>query len=152
TLASAIGWRSASWANLSKHKNRPGVVYWHGDPDEPKIALTFDDGPNDPYTSQILAVLKANNVKATFFMIGKNIERSPETAKAVAADGHVIGNHSYSHPDMIFSINSQVREELERGDVAIQKMIGVRPRLFRPPFGADDPFTIIQAEKRGYII
>src|SRR4051812_40466344 len=76
-------------------------LYWHGDSSQKKVALTFDDGPNEPYTSQILKILKENNVHATFFMVGKNVETYPDAARAVATEHHAIGNHSYDHRDLL---------------------------------------------------
>src|SRR5579872_5285240 len=86
---------------LGAHLNRPGLIYWRGDPSEMKVALTFDDGPNEPYTSEILQVLRENNVRATFFVNGKNVETFPETAREIVREGHAIGNHSYSHKDLV---------------------------------------------------
>jgi polysaccharide deacetylase family sporulation protein PdaB len=115
------------------------------------VALTFDDGPNEPYTSQILKILKDNNVKATFFMVGKNVEFFPRSAKAVAEAGHAIGNHSYSHPMMVLETNARVRSEIGRAQKAILKATGRRPVLFRPPYGAHDSLILTQAEKLGYV-
>jgi polysaccharide deacetylase family sporulation protein PdaB len=132
-------------------KNRQGAIYWHGDLDEKKVALTFDDGPNEPYTSQVLKILKDNNVKATFFMVGKNVEFFPLAAKAVAEGGHVIGNHSYDHPIMVLERSRRVHDEIARAGDAILKATGQEPYLFRNPYGAHDGMTLIQAEKLGYI-
>jgi len=138
-----------SWSQSAKKHS--GVIYWHGDLDEKKVALTFDDGPNEPYTSQILKILKDNNVKATFFMVGKNVEFFPNTAKAVAEAGHVIGNHSYDHRNMVLEMNPHIRNEILRAQGAIQKATGQHPTLFRNPYGAHDVLTMRQAEKLGYI-
>lgn len=115
------------------------------------MALTFDDGPNEPYTSQILAILNRYHVKATFFMVGKNVEAFPEAAKAVAEAGHAIGNHSYTHPVLVLKTNAHVRSEITLAQDAIEKATGHKLRLFRPPFGFYDPLTLSQAEKLGYI-
>jgi len=138
-------------ADLNKHKNKPGIVYWHGDPLQNKIALTFDDGPNEPYTSQILKVLHENGVKATFFLVGKNVETFPDSVKAEVAAGHVIGNHTYTHPDLIFRTKSRIVGQLEKTEAAIYKAVGLSTYLFRPPFGADDPFTFHESRRLGYI-
>ena len=134
--------------SLKKHS---GAIYWHGNLDEKKIALTFDDGPSEPYTSEILKILKDNNIKATFFMVGKNVEFFPEAAKAVAEAGHAIGNHSYDHPVMVLEMNPHIRSEILKSEKAIEKATGQRPYLFRNPYGAHDALTLIQAEKLGYI-
>ena len=72
-----------AYAGLYKKHNIAGLVYWHGDINQPKIALTFDDGPNGPYTSEILDILKKYNIKATFFLLGKNVECYPAVAKRI---------------------------------------------------------------------
>jgi peptidoglycan/xylan/chitin deacetylase (PgdA/CDA1 family) len=118
-----------------------GKVYFQGPVSPDEIALTFDDGPNDPYTSQILDVLEAYNVKATFFEIGKNVELYPQTSKRLLADGDVIGNHSYSHSAnhalTLFGVN-----DMRRGEEAIYNALGVKPRLYRPPHGRLSPWEI----------
>src|SRR4051812_48045244 len=75
--------------------NRPGVIYWHGNLDRCDIALTFDDGPRAPYTARLLEVLKDHDTRATFFLLGTNVDADPASAKAVAEAGHAIGNHAY---------------------------------------------------------
>jgi peptidoglycan/xylan/chitin deacetylase (PgdA/CDA1 family) len=131
--------------------SRSGVVYWHGDLDKPEIALTFDDGPNEPYTSRILQVLKENDVKATFFMVGMNVERDPAAARAVVEAGHAVGNHSWSHPDMLLKTGRGVAQQLALADEAIYRAVGRRTRIFRPPYGADDPFTFHTSRRLGYV-
>ncbi len=84
--------------------------------DERLVALTFDDGPSPPYTDQLLDILAKHNVKATFFMIGNRIERYPETLQRAIAEGHQIGNHSYSHPVLGFCPPSYIQREIERTD------------------------------------
>lgn len=106
---------------------------------EKKIALTFDDGP-DPFTLEILSLLKKHNIKAAFFCIGKNIEKHPEILNQTAAEGHIIGNHSYSHAHFFdFYNKEQVIQELSNTDVIIQKNIGKKPIFFRPPYGVTNP-------------
>ena len=95
------------------------------------FALTFDDGPWPEYTRQVLAVLKRENVKATFFMVGQEVSRRPEIAREVRDAGHAIGNHSWDHPSRPRDPEMQVK----RTDKAIEKAVGFRPTLFRPPYG-----------------
>lgn len=105
-----------------------------------EILFTFDDGPNPEYTPKILAILKANNIKAIFFLIGKEVEKHPEIVKQIVAEGHVIGNHSYSHSNSFgFFSTKKVKEDLSKAQLAIQKIIGVPPKLFRPPVGVTNP-------------
>lgn len=131
---------------------RPGLLYWHGDRAQPKIALTFDDGPNEPYTSQVLEVLRANDIRATFFLVGKRVEQSPDSARAIVGAGHAIGNHSYGHPDMAWQSTAAVEREVEYGEAAIAAATGKRPRIFRPPFGSIYPVMLREIEHLGYTV
>jgi len=104
-----------------------------------KIAITFDDGPH-PVTLQILEILQKYNAKATFFCIGKNIEKHPEILRKTHEQGHLIGNHSYGHSPLIdFYNKTQFIEELEKTDGLIESIIGKKPRFFRPPYGVTTP-------------
>lgn len=106
---------------------------------EKKIALTFDDGPNE-MTLLVLDVLKKYNAKATFFCIGKNIEAHPDILKRTIEEGHTIGNHSYSHsPFFDFYRKEQVIAEIERTDALIESVLGKKTILFRPPYGITNP-------------
>jgi len=106
---------------------------------EKKIALTFDDGPNE-ITPQILALLKKYNAKATFFCIGKNIEQHPEILKQTFDDGHSIGNHSFSHSNFFdFYRKDRVVKELQDTNAIIEKIIGKKVCFFRPPYGVTNP-------------
>jgi peptidoglycan-N-acetylglucosamine deacetylase len=100
-----------------------------------KVALTFDDGPSVPYTGQILALLRERQVKATFFVCGQNVERHSDIARRIVAEGHAIGNHTYSHPFLYLLRRKAMAEEIDRAQLAIEKATGVRPKLFRPPYG-----------------
>jgi peptidoglycan-N-acetylglucosamine deacetylase len=100
-----------------------------------EIALTFDDGPSEPYTSQILDVLKANHVHATFFLCGSAAERYPDLVRRIKAEGHEIGNHTYSHPWLYLMDKDKIAGEIDRTQDVLQKISGTRPRLFRPPYG-----------------
>jgi len=101
-----------------------------------RLALTFDDGPSAVFTGEILDVLRARNVKATFFLCGKNVERYPEIARRIKAEGHAIGDHSYSHPFLYFKSRRFMGDEIDRAQDAIEKATGDRPVIFRPPYGA----------------
>lgn len=115
-----------------------------------ELALTFDDGPNDPYTLQLLEVLSKCNVKATFFMIGKYVDQRPDIVRDVVAAGHEVGNHTYTHPNLIFRSQAQFREELGRCERALHNAVGDKHApLFRPPFGARRPAVLRTVRKAG---
>lgn len=106
---------------------------------EKKIALTFDDGPHE-MTVLVLDVLRQYNAKATFFCIGKNIEAHPDILKRIIEERHTVGNHSYSHsPFFDFYRKKQVIAEIEQTDALIESILGKKPILFRPPYGATNP-------------
>jgi len=141
-----------AFSPLHARVNREKMLYWHGSTKEKKIALTFDDGPNEPYTSQILQVLKDNNVKATFFMVGRNVETYPDAARAIVAAGHAIGNHSYDHHQLITKTSTQVTDEILKSEKAIETATGQKTTLFRPPYGDKNTLTIHETHKLGYVM
>jgi polysaccharide deacetylase family sporulation protein PdaB len=100
------------------------------------VALTFDDGPDNKYTLQILEILKEYNVKATFFMVGIQVKKYPETAKKIVEEGHSIGNHSWSHKDLTKLSGKALDNEIDKTQLAIQEVTGVTPHLMRAPYGA----------------
>lgn len=103
---------------------------------EKMIALTFDDGPNPATTTRILDLLKKYNAKATFFVLGQNIAGNEEILKRMVAEGHEVANHSFTHPNLTTLSPEQVKQEIEQAQVAIEKVIGKRPTMMRPPYGA----------------
>jgi peptidoglycan/xylan/chitin deacetylase (PgdA/CDA1 family) len=123
-------------------------VFWHARTEERVISLTFDDGPCHPYTEQLLEVLDRERIRATFFMPGNNVVREPSLAAEVAS-GHVVGNHTYTHPHLTWSRPAKVRDELERGQEAIYAATGTVPTLFRVPHGWYGPQVISTANELG---
>jgi peptidoglycan/xylan/chitin deacetylase (PgdA/CDA1 family) len=107
-----------------------------------QLALTFDDGPNDPYTARLLEVLAKHNVHATFFMIGSFVQQRPDIAREVVSAGHVIGNHTVTHPALTFKSAHEVREQLGGCERALTGAVGQHSNLFRPPFGARRPAVL----------
>ena len=101
-----------------------------------KIALTFDDGPHPSQTKAILDILDRYGVRATFFMVGVNIENYPEAAKAVISAGHEVGNHTYSHAKIGKMTELEVSRELDACESLLVDILGYEPHLFRPPQGA----------------
>lgn len=100
------------------------------------VALTFDDGPDVEITGEILDILKEENVKATFFVVGTRVKQNPEMLKRIANEGHVIGNHSYNHPQLGKANRSKILDELNRTDKLIENAVGYKPKLMRPPYGS----------------
>jgi len=104
------------------------------------VSLTFDDGPTMLRTPALLEILRKTNVPATFFVIGKEAERCPELLRRAQADGHVIANHTYSHPLLFcFLMPRRLRREIEQGQEVIERICGERPRYFRSPVGLRHP-------------
>lgn len=97
------------------------------------VALTFDDGPHEE-TARLLTMLDAYDAKATFFVVGRMVEQIPSIVKQAVAAGHEIGNHSWSHPDLVVMSDSEIRSQLSRTQEVIEKAAGVTPVLFRPPY------------------
>jgi peptidoglycan-N-acetylglucosamine deacetylase len=100
-----------------------------------QIALTYDDGPNDPHTLRLLDVLAKHEVRATFFLIGRYVHQCPEIAREIVKAGHVVGNHTFTHPLLIFKSAADIRQELTDCRSALRGAIGEHSNLFRPPFG-----------------
>jgi peptidoglycan-N-acetylglucosamine deacetylase len=112
-----------------------GKLVSHVDTSEKVIALTFDDGPTQEYTAGVLALLREKGVKATFFIIGADAEKNPDDLKAIVADGHEVGNHTFVHDDMTLASSEKAASEIERTDAVIRKAGYSGEILFRPPFG-----------------
>lgn len=107
---------------------------FNGNTHVPEIALSFDDGPTPPYTSQILNVLNSYNVQATFFVIGLRVTVYPDLVRQEYEQGNAIGNHTWTHPKLTRLSSAEVRSELQKTSDAIKSVIGVAPTVFRPPY------------------
>ncbi len=108
-----------------------------GDPSA--MALTFDDGPNPAVTPRLLDLLSRHNVRATFFLIGKFVRACPALAAEISARGHAIGNHTETHPNLVWLSPRRIAEELERCSEAIAAATGREARWMRPPYGYRGP-------------
>ena len=115
---------------------QPQITFNSVHVDGPYIALTFDDGPNATLTPKLLDLLAAHHMKATFFVVGQNAADHPDILRRAVREGHEIGNHSWSHPNLGKMSDEAVRRELQKTDDAIFSAIGRRPTLMRPPYGS----------------
>lgn len=114
----------------------PEIFFLQGPTDQKRIALTFDDGPDPRFSNDVLDVLKQYNVPATFFVLGSKAVANPEIVKRMQNEGHVIGNHTYAHPNLVEEADLETLErEVTRTEDALNEIIGYRTKLFRPPFG-----------------
>ena len=133
-------------ASVPQNFGKPlGHAVFYGNTKLPEIALTFDDGPNPIYTRQILSVLNAYNVKATFFDVGYLVKDYPDIVRQEFLQGNAIGNHSWSHPDLTRFSVAGITSQLVSASDAIQSVTGTRPILFRPPYGSFNATVITQA-------
>lgn len=155
-LPALIGVAAASAAVAAGYQSMAPTGQWFGRTfasgvsGSKRIALTYDDGPNDPHTLKLLEVLARQNVHATFFMIGRFVRERPDIARAVATAGHVIGNHTFTHPLLTFQSAAQTRVELASCRQALEDAVGAHSNLFRPPFGGRRPATLEVARELGF--
>ena len=148
-IASALSPLAASTDTQTPEKVE--TVYSHSN-DSMRIALTFDDGPHYKYTAEILDILAEYNVKATFFVVGMLAERYPELILRELAEGHEIGNHTWSHPKLGKISSSKLSDELLQTERVLNEIADYRPKLFRPPEGNTSKLVEAVAEKNDYSI
>lgn len=117
--------------------------------DPRQVALTYDDGPNPDATRQLLDILAQYQVHATFFMVGKFVKTEATLARQVAAAGHLIGNHTLTHPNLAVTSSPKARRELVETNDILEQALGQKIRFFRPPFGARRPATLQIARELG---
>ena len=117
--------------------------------DPSEFALTYDDGPNDPWTGRLLDLLEQHRVRATFFLIGRHIRQRPDLVREIHAGGHLIGNHTVTHPWLALHSPRRVREELAGCNAAIEDITGQPVRFLRPPHGARRPDVLRIARSLG---
>ncbi|HKP05101.1 MAG TPA: glycosyltransferase [Chthoniobacterales bacterium] len=145
-------------ATYSKFPQFP-TLYHQGAGTAHQVALTFDDGPDPKWTPKILDILKAENVKAAFFVVGANAEEYPDLVRRIVAEGHEIGNHTYYHPNLALAWPEHVRVELNATQLLLETITGRSTTLFRPPYAADtspsrvSELTPLQmAQDLGYLV
>ena len=114
-----------------------------------ELALTFDDGPNPAATPQLLDLLAAHNIRATFFLIGRHALAQPALVRRIAAAGHALGNHTMSHPRLPLCAHARIVAELRDASRAIEDLSGTPLRLFRPPHGFRTPYVLGTARDLG---
>jgi peptidoglycan/xylan/chitin deacetylase (PgdA/CDA1 family) len=138
---------SAAAAVAAGYQSMAPTGQWYGRtftglPGSRPIALTYDDGPNDVHTLRLLEVLARHGVHATFFLIGRHVQQRPEIAREIVQAGHVVGNHTFNHPLLIFKSEEEIRREISQCRAALQDAIGQHSSLFRPPFGGRRPAVL----------
>jgi peptidoglycan-N-acetylglucosamine deacetylase len=143
----AVG--TAAYGAFSRNSPVFGTVLHHIPASNGAVSLTFDDGPNPYATPVILDALGGAGVRATFFFLGRHVERWPEIARRTASEGHQIGNHGYFHRKLHFRSVAYVRDDLTRGKRAIELACGVTPAFFRAPHGFRSPWVTAVARSLG---
>jgi peptidoglycan/xylan/chitin deacetylase (PgdA/CDA1 family) len=114
-----------------------------------EIALTYDDGPNDIVTERLLDLLAQHNIRATFFLIGNFARQRPQIVRAIAASGHLIGNHTMTHPWLAWQSSARIRQELSGCNAILEDILGISIRYFRAPHGARRPAVLHIARSLG---
>jgi peptidoglycan-N-acetylglucosamine deacetylase len=127
-----------------------GKTLVRGPSNERIVALTYDDGPNPPYTGRILNVLRKEHVHATFFLVGRAVQAYPGVVRQELADGDAVGNHTWDHAHLVLYDPARLRDTLQRTDDAIFEATGRRSRLMRPPYGGRDWLVLNEVRKLGY--
>ncbi|MDT4865164.1 Peptidoglycan-N-acetylglucosamine deacetylase [compost metagenome] len=124
----------------------------HENPASDKIALTFDDGPTG-YTEAVLDLLKEYDQKATFFLIGRQVEKYPLLVKRIVAEGHTVGNHTWSHSKNTGFLNArEMKEEIRAADRALREVISGQVKFYRPPFGVTNPSVKKAVQETGHTV
>jgi peptidoglycan/xylan/chitin deacetylase (PgdA/CDA1 family) len=149
TTAALGGATGLGYSAMAPRSQWFGRTFTGGTAAARQIALTFDDGPNDSQTLELLEALDKHGVKATFFMVGRYVNLHPRIAETVARAGHAIGNHTHTHPNLLFCSRTQIRLQLEECERALTSAVGEHSRLFRPPFGARRPQVLRVARQMG---
>jgi peptidoglycan/xylan/chitin deacetylase (PgdA/CDA1 family) len=144
-----VGATAAGYQSLAPTGQWFGRAFCKGRRGSKQIALTFDDGPNDPHTVHLLEVLSKHNVHATFFLIGRYVRLRPDLAREIGKRGHIIGNHTFSHPLLTFQSPESIRREITQCRDAIQDAVSEHSNLFRPPWGGRRPAVFRMARQLG---
>ena len=148
-IAAGAAVASVGYQSLAPTGQWFGRAFCQGKRGSKQVALTFDDGPNDPHTLKLLDVLSKHNVHATFFLIGHYVRQRPDIVAQIALRGHVIGNHTFTHPLLTFQSAARIRRELSQCREAIRDAVGEHSNLFRPPWGGRRPAVFRIARQMG---
>jgi peptidoglycan-N-acetylglucosamine deacetylase len=146
----AVGATAAGYQSFAPQGQWFGRAFCRTQRGSKQIALTFDDGPNDPHTLNLLEVLSKHNVHATFFLIGRYVRQRPDIVVEIAKQGHVIGNHTFTHPLLTFQTSTRIRQEIVQCGNAINEAVGEHSNLFRPPWGGRRPAVFRIARQMGF--
>lgn len=147
--ALVYGYLNGSMASTSAFFGRALIAGPETTPAMPMVALTYDDGPSLRNTPALLDLLAEYDVRATFFMMGDHVRQHTALARRVADAGHVIGNHTVTHPNLAQCLPGRVHRELEGCQRIVEDLLGVSPVLFRPPYGARRPDVVRTARRMG---
>ncbi|HTU41105.1 MAG TPA: polysaccharide deacetylase family protein [Candidatus Aquilonibacter sp.] len=155
-LRFAIAAASAAAAVAAGYQTKSPTGQWYGRTfigvprPSRQLALTYDDGPNDPHTQRLLELLGRHNTHATFFPIGRFVKQLPQIAREISQAGHVIGNHTFTHPSLIFKSKTEIKRQFIDCRSALEDAIGAHSNLFRPPFGSRRPAVLRIARELGF--
>jgi peptidoglycan-N-acetylglucosamine deacetylase len=147
--AAAAGVTACGYQTVAPTGQWYGRAFCRAPEELKQIALTFDDGPNDPHTLNLLDVLAKHNVHATFFLIGKYVRQRPDIVAEIANRGHVIGNHTFTHPLLTFMSAAHLQDEIKECSQVINDAAGQHSALFRPPWGGRRPGTFRMVREQG---
>ncbi|MFZ0760964.1 MAG: polysaccharide deacetylase family protein [Candidatus Sulfotelmatobacter sp.] len=154
-LALALTGAVSAAALSAGYQSMAPAAQWYGrsftglSPGSRQIALTYDDGPNDPHTLRLLELLAKHRVQATLFLIGRYVRQRPEIAREIVQAGHVVGNHTFTHSLLTFKSEAEIRRQLSECRAALQDAVGQHSNLFRPPFGGRRPAVLRVARELG---
>ncbi|MBI2833663.1 MAG: polysaccharide deacetylase family protein [Acidobacteria bacterium] len=137
------------WGIFDRRPPVFGVLVSRGRPHSPAVAVTFDDGPTEPYTSQILDVLRKYDARATFFVLGLRAQAHPEVLRRAVAEGHEVANHGWDHAPLPLRSPAYIRHTIARTSALIAQITGRRPCLFRAPYGWRNPWVNPAARLEG---
>jgi peptidoglycan/xylan/chitin deacetylase (PgdA/CDA1 family) len=149
--ATAVGAVAAGYQSMAPTGQWYGHTFTGLRRGSKQIALTYDDGPNDPHTLRLLEVLARHNVCATFFLIGKFVRQRADLVREIAGAGHVVGNHTFTHPLLLFKSDAEIRQELADCRSVLQDTIGEHSNLFRPPYGGRRPAVLRIVREMGLL-